>query len=139
MDNPTLLRDSDMTRAETDTGAEVVAEIIRSFPTLVPYLREWLERQGYDTDEQRPHPVLERFADATTEAISKKDEVLARGYLALVESFLTSDDQELRALLDVAYCENLMWDLQDKELKHWGYSLFPPEVRRLYTDMWGSP
>lgn len=119
--------------------AEIVRSVLTSFPDLVPYFDEWVDRQGHSRGEYPPYWVLERFADATTQAIVNRNEALANAYLELIERVLNDGDEGVEKFLDVSYCENLMWDVKDVKLKRWGWSILPRHIQRLYTDMWGKP
>lgn len=31
-----------------------------------------------------------------------------------------------------------MWDIKDKNIKKWGWSLIPDNLKALYTEVWGE-
>jgi hypothetical protein len=92
---------------------------------------EFFDDDAYET-------WLERFCDTTNEAIAHRDEQRVRAHLSFMSQQLEIADDDMRRALDVAYVENLMWNL-DLEAKRWAWHRIPSNLKQLYRDMWGQP
>lgn len=89
-------------------------------------------------DEDAYETWLERFCDTTNAAMARRDEVRVDEHLSFVSQQLAKGDEEMRQALDVAYVENLMWNL-DTDAKRWAWPRIPSNLKKLYIDMWGEP
>ena len=114
--------------------AKIKREIAAQFPEeakVVDAQMEYFDEDAYDT-------WLERFVDTTNEAMAKRDEPVVQAHLSFVSQQLAATDEEGRRAIDVAYIENLMWNL-DPEAKRWAWPRIPANLKQLYIDMWGDP
>lgn len=109
---------------------------IDRFPDEARLASERLANRHYEPDAW--HSWLEEFSQITTEAIRRRDEEQARAHLAFMSERLSTADEDVREVIDVAYTENLLWDLNAAQ-KKWGWTLMPENLRALYRAMWGEP
>lgn len=90
----------------------------------------------YDADAYETW--LERFCDTTNTAMAQRDEQRVAAHLAFMSQQLEHGDDEVHRAIDVAYTENLMWNL-DTDAKRWAWARIPANLKRLYVEMWGEP
>jgi hypothetical protein len=94
-----------------------------------------LERAQHD---EFPHLWVEAFAARITEAIKRKDGAAIRAQTAfLADQYLAAPDA-LRAIVDVSYAENIMFDASERE-KAWAWKFVAAGIQRLYEQMWRKP
>ncbi len=80
---------------------------------------------------------LEAFVDITNKYLRKREYTKAIEHLVYVEKKMKNGNDELVSLLDVAYIENLLWDLErDEKKRAWKY--LPIGIQNRYTRIWGS-
>jgi hypothetical protein len=51
---------------------------------------------------------------------------------------LTNATNAEKEYIDVYYVESLLWDIKDSELRKWGWSLIPENLKELYIGVWGA-
>jgi hypothetical protein len=117
---------------------ESVAKIKRATAARFPEEAEVVDAQMLDFDDDAYETWMERFCDTTNEAMARRDGPLVHAHLSFMSQQLADADEEGRQALDVAYTENLMWNL-DVEAKRWAWPRVPANLRQLYVDMWGEP
>ena len=83
--------------------------------------------------------LIERFSQLTTEAIARFDDRTAMAYLEFMNQQLRLGDTDVQKIIDVYFVESLMWNINDKKRKQWGWSLIPEPMKTLYVAMWGNP
>lgn len=113
--------------------AKIKREIAAQFPKeaqVVDAQMEYFDVDAYDT-------WIERFCDTTNEAMANRDEQVVQAHLSFVSRQLAETDLEGRRAIDVAYAENLMWNL-DPEAKNWAWPRIPVNLQQLYADRWSS-
>ncbi len=114
--------------------AKIKREIAARFPEdagVVDAQMEYFDDDAYET-------WIERFCDTTNAAMAKRDEPLVQAHLSFLSQQLAETDEEGRQAIDVAYTENLMWNL-DAEAKRWAWPRIPANLQQLYVEMWGEP
>jgi len=119
---------------------KVVQRIRQRFPEEARRTDEWQTERGWEGPEldEAPHLWVEAFADRTTEAAlaGNWSAVTAQTEFMAVE--YRNGSEPIRNLVDVAYAENLMWNLEDSaKLATWPY--LAPVIQDLYERMWGQP
>jgi len=90
----------------------------------------------YDADAYETW--LERFCDTTNAAMAERDEQRVDAHLSFMSLHLEQGDADVRRAIDVAYTENLMWNL-DVCAKRWAWPRIPANLKQLYVQMWGEP
>ena len=117
---------------------EVVARIRRRFPDEARRTDAWMMERAWDDPAEAPHMWVEAFADRTTEAARAADWGRVQKHTEFLATEFRAGSGRVKSLVDVAYAENLMWDLEDgKKIAAWSY--IAREVRELYEQMWGTP
>jgi len=119
---------------------EVVRRIRQRFPEEARRTDEWqLERglEGSDLDEA-PHLWVEAFADRTTEAARAANWQAVKDHTGFMAAEYRNGSEPVKELVDVAYAENLMWNLEaSAKLAAWPH--VDKVVQDLYERMWGTP
>jgi hypothetical protein len=70
--------------------------------------------------------------------MARRDELLVHAHLSFMSQQLADTNEEGRQAIDVAYTENLMWNL-DVEAKRWAWPRVPANLQQLNVEMWGAP
>ena len=117
---------------------ESVARIKKAVADRFPSEAEVVDGQMEYFDDDAYETWIERFVDTTNEAMAKRDEPVVQAHLSFMSQQLAATDEEGRRAIDVAYTENLMWNL-DPEAKRWAWPRIPANLKQLYIDMWGEP
>jgi hypothetical protein len=119
----------------------VVARIRQRFPQSASLTDDWMRERGWDELEEleeAPHTWVEAFADRTTEAAREENWSLVQEHSEFFAAEYRKGPEAVRQLVDVAYAENLMWNLDSRgKVLAWPY--IAEEVRKLYEQMWGKP
>lgn len=89
-------------------------------------------------DEDAYEIWLERFCETTNAAMALRNEQRVMAHLSFMSQQLELADNAMRRALDVAYIENLMWNL-DLDAKRWAWPRIPSNLKQVYLDMWGQP
>ncbi len=97
----------------------------------------WLRERGWDEPEEAPYIWLEAFADRTTDAARARDWNLVKKHTELLAAEFRNGTEAIQRLVDVAYAENLMWDLEDSA-KAVAWPNIAKPLRELYEQAWGT-
>lgn len=108
----------------------------QKFPDAWSRVRAELHAQRWD--DAGPYRLVELFAHQSMAAFEREDEAAATAQLGFAESCLVVADRGLHELIDVGYCENLFWKLDDAH-RAWGWARMPPRLRALYAATFGHP
>ena len=119
---------------------DVVRRIRQRFPDAAMRTDEWHMERGWERTEldEAPHLWVETFADRTTEAAREANWGAVVDHTEFMAAEYRSGPDEVKKLVDVAYAENLMWDLEDS-VKVVAWPRVDAVVRDLYERMWGTP
>ncbi|MBV8621437.1 MAG: hypothetical protein JOY84_21440 [Curvibacter sp.] len=117
---------------------ESVAKMKRAVAAQFPEDAAATDAQMEFFDEDAYETWLERFCDTTNAAMARRDEQRVIAHLSFMSQQLELADNAVRCALDVAYVENLMWNL-DLDGKRWAWPRIPSNLKQLYLDMWGQP
>lgn len=119
---------------------DLVTNIRVRFPAEAALTDQWLLAQGWDPEEPGGIAYLwvEAFADRTTDAIKRRDGGGVRAQTGFLADQYHAAPDILRAIVDVSYAENIMWDASDED-KAWAWEFIAVEIRQLYAQMWGNP
>jgi hypothetical protein len=123
-----------------DQEKEVVRHIRQRFPDDAARTDEWHMDRGWEKTEldEAPHLWVEAFADRTTEAARAANWSVVEDHTEFMAAAYRSGSDAVKKLVDVAYAENLMWDLEDSaKVAAWPY--VDEVVRDLYDRMWVTP
>ncbi|WP_143762918.1 DUF7674 family protein [Ramlibacter tataouinensis] len=82
--------------------------------------------------------MSEAFADRTNEAARAGNWSAVKDQTEFMATEYCNGPDCVKALVDVAYAENLMWDL-DNATKTAAWPYVAKEVRDLHERMWGDP
>jgi hypothetical protein len=122
-----------------DQEKSLVAALRSRFPADATLTDEWLRERGWDpTDDSIAFSWVEAFADRTTEAVKRRDAEAIREQTAFVATAYRAAPDALRAIVDVSYAENLMWDVSDDD-KRWAWPHIADDIQQLFAQMWGDP
>ena len=118
----------------------MIKQIRIRFPEEALETDKWFIERGYDQEEieKMTYAWVESFADCTKEAVLRHNAKKVReltGFMA--EQYLANSDS-LKGIIDVAYAENIMWGVEDKD-KRWAWPHIAREIQQLYEAMWGVP
>jgi hypothetical protein len=117
----------------------LVRGIRERFPAEAKLTDQWLVERGWDPTE--PDGIaftwVEAFADRTTEAIKRKDVAGVQAQTGYLAEQYRAAPEALRAIVDVSYAENIMWDASNVE-KAWAWEFIAHEIRQLYEEAWGN-
>ena len=96
-----------------------------------------MSAQGFEEEDEAYYLWLEALADVTNNLMSQrlKGEVIE--HLIFFSQQLQRASKVIKNCIDTSYVEHLMWNL-DPEDKKWALSLFPENLKAMYTAMWGS-
>jgi hypothetical protein len=119
---------------------EIVRRIRQRFPDEARQTDEWQMDRGWEELEldEAPHIWVEVFADRTTEAARAANWSAVRDHTEFMAAEYRNGSDPVKKLVDVAYAENLMWNLEDSvKVVAWPY--VDKLVQDLYERMWGIP
>jgi len=123
---------------DADAEARELVERTRTrFPEEALITDQWLRERGWALDEVT-FVWIEAFADRTSEAVKRHDEAVIKAHTEFMATEHRQGSESVRSLVDVAYAENLMWDL-DVSDRVWAWPHIARTVRALYEAMWGVP
>src|ERR1700744_5225545 len=115
-----------------------VARMKREIAARFPEDAETTDAQMEFYDEDAYETWLERFCDTTNAAMALRNEQRVHEHFSFISQQLQQADDDMRRALDVAYTENLMWNL-DVDAKRWAWPRIPANLKALYVAMWGEP
>lgn len=122
-----------------NSNSSLVAALRLRFPAEASFIDHWLRERGWDpTDANTALTWVEAFADRTTGAVKRRDAEAVRAQTNFIAAAYRTEPDALRTIVDVSYAENLMWDSSDAD-KQWAWRFIAPEIRELFTEMWGDP
>jgi hypothetical protein len=122
-----------------NSDSRLVAALRSRFPAEAALTDYWLRERGWDpTDDGIAVIWVEAFADRTTEAIKRRDPEAVQAQTNFIASAYRAEPDALRTIVDVSYAENLMWNASDSD-KQWAWKLIAPEIRQIFTEVWGDP
>ena len=129
---------SQVTSMESYEDEKAVVRRIRdAFPVAAARTDEWM-RDRWEEPDEAPHIWVEAFADQTNEAALSGDWPVIREHTEFMADAYRTGSSSVRSLVDVAYAENLMWNVEDAaKVIAWPHVAI--EVRELYERMWGPP
>ena len=119
---------------------EVVRRIRRRFPEEARRTDQWQMDRGWEPCEldEVPHLWVEVFANRTTEAARAGDWSAVTEHTEFMATEYRNGADPVKKLVDVAYAENLMWDLEDAaKIVAWPH--VATVIQDLNERMWGSP
>jgi hypothetical protein len=117
---------------------EVVRRIRQRFPEEARRTDEWLMDRAWEEIDEAPHIWVESFADRTSEAARAGNWRAVKDHTEFMAAEYRDGADSVKELVDVAYAENLMWDLEDAaKVIAWPY--VAEVVRNLYERVWGAP
>ncbi len=114
-------------------------EICDLFPEVSVAIDKRIDSLGYGAEDFMYTEKMEAFSQFTTNAIKRFDERTVRAHFEYVSNKLSKASKVEAEYIDVYYVESLMWDIKDKKVKKWGWSLFPNNLKALYREVWGEP
>ena len=79
---------------------------------------------------------MEAFSQTATDAIKRKDFDKAKAYMDYVSGRYIAGSESVKKFIDVYFVESLMWDIKDRKLLKHGWKLIPPELKKLYLNLW---
>jgi hypothetical protein len=121
----------------TTEALGLIGRIRARFPSESAKTDEWVIAR-FGSLEDMPHVWVEAFADRTSDAIRARDARLVMEHTEFLSAQYRHGSEHVRQLVDVAYAENLMWNM-DGASKVWAWSHISPTVKDLYEQMWGVP
>ena len=118
----------------------LTASVKARFPAEAVLTDEWLIQRGWDPAGQdgMAYVWLEAFADRTTEAIFRRDAPSVQTHTEFIADQYRAAPEALRAIVDVAYAENIMWNASDDD-KAWAWQFIALEIRQFHEAVWGHP
>jgi hypothetical protein len=119
---------------------EIVRRLRQRFPEEARRTDEWQMGRGWEglELEEAPHIWVEAFADRTTEAARAANWSAVKDHTEFMAAEYRNGSDPVKKLIDVAYAENLMWNLEDSaKVVAWPY--VDKAVQGLYERMWGIP
>lgn len=119
---------------------DVVLRIRQRFPEEARRTDEWQMERGWEQPEldEAPYLWVEAFADRTTAAARAGNWSAVTAHTEFMAAEYRNGADAVKNLIDVAYAENLMWDIEDSaKLVTWPY--LAPAIQDLYEQMWGRP
>lgn len=120
-------------------NSSLVTALRSRFETEAALTDHWLRKRGWDPANDDTALIwVEAFADRTTEAVRRRDSGAVRAHTNFIATAYRAEPDALRTIVDVSYSENLMWD-SSAEDKRWAWMFIAPEIRQLFTEMWGDP
>ncbi|WP_408952441.1 hypothetical protein [Lysobacter sp. Hz 25] len=125
---------------EIEEENELVRQIRAGFRTDAERTDRCLMERGCTGSdlEANPYTWIEAFADRTTDAVRERNSDVVERHTGFMAEQYQSGSSHIRQLIDVAYAENLMWNVEDHD-KVWAWPYISPMIRQLYVEMWGSP
>jgi len=124
-----------------DFAASKLVEAIRAaFPEDAAWVDKQVQAQGFERTEAS-YIWVERFSQCTTNYLKAPDQSKAGSHLGLISALLgiaqRTNDSAMVRCIDVAYSENLMFDMNEERKKQC-WPLIPQNLKTLYVDMWGG-
>ena len=119
---------------------QVVRRLRKRFPEEARRTDDWQMERGWERPEldEAPHLWVEAFADRTSEAARAGNWSAVTDHTEFMAAEYRNGADAVRNLVDVAYAENLMWDVEDSvKIVTWPH--LAPVVQDLYERMWGRP
>ncbi|WP_154668056.1 DUF7674 family protein [Pseudoduganella violaceinigra] len=116
---------------------DVVIRIRNRFPGEADRTDAWLRERGWDDLNEVPYVWIEAFADRTSDAVRLADWNMVIEHTKFLAAEYRKGSDAVRKLVDVAYAENLMWNLGAED-KTAGWPNIAKEVRALYEKTWGA-
>ena len=116
-----------------------IDEIRDKYPDVSRKIDKWMVHQGYEPEDKMYPSMIEAFSQATTDAIKKQDKEASLSHLNYMSGKLKTASKVEEEYIDVYYVEPLMWDIKDKKILKWGWSLIPENLKELYKEVWGEP
>ena len=128
-----------MTRMKTIDEIEYLVQLIRSqLPSASISTDELMLERGYEVGDSLFYLWIEAVADVTNDFIPEKNEQEVVKHLTFFSRQFEKNGEKVKNCIEVGYVENLMWN-SPGELKKWAWLLFPENLKRLYTAIWGHP
>jgi hypothetical protein len=115
-----------------------ILEIREVFPDVAARIDGWLNHLGFEPEDKMYTSMFEALSQATADTIKIRDKDTALKHLKYMSQKLTNATNAEREYIDVYYVEPLLWDIKDSELRKWGWSLIPENLRELYVGVWGA-
>ncbi|MDR7267831.1 hypothetical protein J2X20_000460 [Pelomonas saccharophila] len=123
---------------DADAEARDLVDRTRTrFPEEALATDQWLRERGW-APEEMTFMWIEAFADRTSEAVKRRDQAAIAAHTEFMAKEHRQGSESVRSLVDVAYAENLMWDLDISD-RVWAWPHIARTVRALYEAMWGVP
>lgn len=124
---------------DSDKEIKAFIQVIRSgLPETANWADALLHERGWELEDVEDYLWVEALADVTNQSIHQRDERSFLGQVELVARQYDGGSKPMRNCIDVAYVENLMWNLPDHD-KKWAWSRLPENLKKLYVAMWGAP
>lgn len=117
---------------------QLISSIKREFPDVGLFIERQMKSLGLEPEDKMYAQMFECFSQSTTDAIKKKDSDTASKHLVYMSNKLKYASDIEREYIDVYYVEPLMWDIKERNIKSWGWKLFPRNIKALYEAMWGK-
>jgi hypothetical protein len=123
-----------------EEAQQLVASLTKSFPVAAKATVALMKKRGY---ANLGFLWLEAFADVTNQLLKgsysdPKNGREAQAHLASMGCKFAEGSAHIKSIIDTYYVENLMFQFSDKE-KRAAWTLFPPNIKALYSAMWGEP
>ena len=135
------MREGEYDRMEgTVPEVDLVRAARQRFPREAEETDRWLRERGLMDDVLATSTFqwIEAFADRVTDAIKlRRGDIVTELTSFMAEQYRDQPDA-LQGIMDVAFAENLMWDVGD-EAKVWAWPFIAAEIRHLYAEMWSDP
>lgn len=116
--------------------AELIKDIRSRFPEVSDRMDAWIEFQGFDQKDDNSYTEMESFSQTATDAIKRKDSDKVKVYMDYVSGRYKAGSDNVKKFIDVYFVESLMWDIKNRKLLKHGWTLIPPELKKLYIDLW---
>jgi hypothetical protein len=117
-----------------------VKEIRARFKEEAERTDQWMLERSCDLDDLDEMTFLwmEAFADRTNDAMRAHDFERVKAHTEHLAGQYRSGSAAVKNLIDVAYAENLMWDVKGKNRKlAWPH--IGKDMQNLYIAIWGQP
>ena len=118
----------------SDAVKELLDDITKQFPEIGRRMNACATEFGFLAYSS----MIEKFSDATTEAMQRQDLKTVKNYLEFMSKKLSRANEEVHQLIDVSYVEPLMFQMKLKE-KQELWPVIPLNLRDIYAKMWGDP
>jgi hypothetical protein len=97
-----------------------------------------LQAQGWNLSTASAHLWLEALADVSNAAIRQRDQAAFVAQTRCLAAAYGRASPAQQACIDVAYAQNLMWQVSAAD-KRWAWPLLPAPLKKLYSAIWGAP